>query len=274
MIRLIRFNIDTLGIPPHEVCILAPQWIHLASMTRRLVASMPEYEFDGPGMVPFARDLDNFWYKLSRIALTQASPGMYVRRLRWAGEVLSDLEGAGANVSMLTRQSLLRECNAITLDEMNGLVYLRTFFDTLFSNLAFDIHAFTPIREHYEAFFESSQARIDRLKKEGTEMIGDIATFRKVFQSRTGITISTIHGIKGAEFDAVIAYALLENMLPNRNDQNGQDSAMKLLYVIGSRARKNLHLISERGRIDKFARAEYQVTKKLNACSFEYDQIP
>ncbi|MFV4759010.1 hypothetical protein ACNJN1_18930 [Citrobacter freundii] len=49
---------------------------------------------------------------------------------------------------------------------------------------------------------------------------------------------------------------------------------MKLLYVIGSRARKNLHLISERGRIDKFTRAEYQATKKLNACRFEYDQIP
>ncbi|WP_387467267.1 UvrD-helicase domain-containing protein [Photorhabdus sp. RM323S] len=274
LIRLIRFNIETIGIPPHEVCILAPQWMHLASMTRRLVASMPEYAFDGPGMVPFARDLDNFWYKLSRIALTQASPGMYVRRLRWAGEVLSDLEGVGANVSMLTRQSLLRECNAITIDATDGLVYLRVFFDKLFSNLAFDIQAFTQLHEHYEAFFESSQARIDRLKKEGTEMIGDIATFRKVFQSRTGITISTIHGIKGAEFDAVIAYALLENMLPNRNDQNGQDSAMKLLYVIGSRARKNLHLISERGRIDKFTRAEYQATKKLNACRFEYDQVP
>ncbi|MCS7934102.1 ATP-dependent helicase [Pseudomonas aeruginosa] len=274
LIRLIRFNVETIGIAPHEVCILAPQRMHLASMTRRLVASMPEYAFDGPGMVPFARDPDNFWYKLSRIALTQASPGMYVRRLRWAGEVLHDLEGAGASVSLLTRKSLLRECNAITVDETDGLSYLQAFFDALFSSLAIDFRAFVLLREHYEAFFESSQARIDKLKKEGTEMIGDIATFRKVFQSRTGITISTIHGIKGAEFDAVIAYALLENMLPNRNDPNGQDSAMKLLYVIGSRARKNLHLISERQRIDKFARAEYQATQKLVECRFGYDLIP
>lgn len=274
LIRLIRFNVETIGIPPHEVCILAPQWVHLASMTRRLVASMPEYAFDGPGMVPFARDPDNFWYKLSRIALTQASPGMYVRRLRWAGEVLRDLEGAGASVSLLTRKSLLRECNAITVDETDGLSYLQVFFDSLFSSLAIDFRALTLLREHYQAFFESSLARIDRLKKEGTEMIGDIATFRKVFQSRTGITISTVHGIKGAEFDAVIAYALLENILPNRNDQNGQDSAMKLLYVIGSRARKNLHLISERERFDKFARAEYQATQKLIECRFLYDRIP
>lgn len=62
-----------------------------------------------------------------------------VRGLRWADEPLCDLEGAGANVSLLTRQSLLRECNAITIDKADELVYLRIFFDTLFSNLAFDI---------------------------------------------------------------------------------------------------------------------------------------
>jgi hypothetical protein len=245
-----------------------------AYLLEQAVASMPEYSFDGPGMVPFARDPDNFWYRLSKIALTQASPGMYVRRLRWAGEILNDLEAAGVSVSKLTRKSLLRECNAIKIDEADGLNYLRAFFDTLFANLAIDFRLFTLLREHHDAFFESSQVRIEKLKKEGTEIIGDIATFRKVFQSKSGITISTIHGIKGAEFDAVIAYALLENVLPNRNDPNGQESAMKLLYVIGSRARKNLHLISERERIDGYTRDEYQATLKLAACDFEYDQIP
>lgn len=274
LIRLIRFNIESMGIAPREVCVLAPQWTHLASMTRRLVASMPEYSFDGPGMVPFARDPENFWYRLSKIALTQASPGMYVRRLRWAGDILDDLEAAGVSVSKLTRKSLLRECNAIKIDEADGLTYLRTFFERLFVNLAVDFRLFTLLQEHHTAFFDSSQARIDRLKSEGSEFIGDIETFRKVFQSRTGITISTIHGVKGAEFDAVIAYALLEDMVPHFNDPNGQESAMKLLYVIGSRARKNLHLISERGRIRQYSGEEYQVTRKLAACAFGYDKIP
>ncbi|HBP5605543.1 TPA: ATP-dependent helicase [Pseudomonas aeruginosa] len=274
LIRLIRFNIESVGIAPHEVCVLAPQWTHLASMTRRLVASMPEYSFDGPGMVPFARDPENFWYRLSKIALTQASPGMYVRRLRWAGEILNDLEAAGVTAPKLTRKSLLRECNAIKIDEADGLTYLRTFFEMLFANLAIDFRLFSLLQEHHTAFFDSSQARIDRLKSDGSEFIGDIETFRKVFQSRTGITISTIHGVKGAEFDAVIAYALLEDMVPHFNDPNGQESAMKLLYVIGSRARKNLHLISERGRIRQYSGEEYQVTRKLAACAFGYDQIP
>jgi superfamily I DNA/RNA helicase len=74
--RLLRHNVVTLGISPHEICILAPQWVHLATMTRRLTVLMPEYEFDGPGMVPFARDIENFWYRLARLALTDPSPTM------------------------------------------------------------------------------------------------------------------------------------------------------------------------------------------------------
>lgn len=35
LIRLIRFSIETAGISPNEICVLAPQWVHLASMTRR-----------------------------------------------------------------------------------------------------------------------------------------------------------------------------------------------------------------------------------------------
>jgi len=271
LVRLIRFNIETLGIAPHEVCILAPQWVHLASMTRKLVAIMPEYQFDGPGMVPFARDIDNFWYKLSKIILTEASPGMYMRRTRWAGELLSDMKAAGIEVSSLTKKSFLKECNSIEIDEVDGLRYLGFFFESLFERIDIDFRQFLVLQEHHIAFFESSQARIDRLKNDCAEFIGDIDTFRKVFQPRTGITISTIHGVKGAEFDSVIAYALLEGMVPHFNDD--QDSAKRLLYVIGSRARKNLHLLSEKER-PRGHSGHYQPTIKLAEYNFCYDIVP
>ncbi len=63
LVRLIRHNIEVLGIDPSEICVLAPWWRHLAGMTRRLVTRLPEYEFDGPGMVPFAHDIDNIYYE-------------------------------------------------------------------------------------------------------------------------------------------------------------------------------------------------------------------
>lgn len=272
IVRLIRHNVETLGVRPSEICVLAPQWVHLATMTRRLVVHMPEYQFDGPGMVPFARDIENFWYKLSRIVLTEPSPSMYVRRLRWAGEVLAELRSVGIDTSELSAKALLRTCNDIAIDEINGLTYLRRFFEVLFGQMGIPFADFALLADHHQAFFQSSEARIARLVTEGVDAIGELSFFKKVFQNHTGVTVSTIHGVKGAEFDVVIAYALLEGMVPHFNDANGDESAQKMLYVVGSRARKNLHLFSETGR----PRGRYDVygpTHRLAACVFDYDQV-
>lgn len=272
LVELIRYNIVTLGISPNEICIIAPWWMHLSSMTRSLVTALPEYSFDGPGMVPFTRDIDNFWFKLSQIILTEPSPKMYIRRLRWASEILLALEDANVDTSHLSKKILLRECNSITLTEQDGLSYLEQFFNQLFEQLSIDFRIYPTLNEHYDTFFASSHSRIKYLQKEQPNYIAEISVFRKVFEKRTGITVSTIHGVKGAEYDVVIAYALLQGMVPNFNDTS-IESAKKLLYVIGSRARKHLHLISERGRMSGVGRyrKEYQPTNILNNCTFDYD---
>jgi superfamily I DNA/RNA helicase len=223
-------------------------------------------------MVPFARDTENFWYKLSRIALTEPSPGMYTRRLRWAGEVLRDLRHVGVDTLNLAAKTFLRESNAIDIQEHAGLEYLRRYFDEIFERLRVQYTEIGPLRDHHAAFFESSARRIDRLQNDGVAGIADLEFFRRVFQNRAGITVSTIHGVKGAEFDVVLAFALLEGMVPHFNDQNGPQSARKLLYVIGSRARKNLHLFSERGR-PRGRNNVYLPTESLEACVFNYDVV-
>ncbi|MCG8308276.1 MAG: hypothetical protein MI975_12850 [Cytophagales bacterium] len=82
---------------------------------------LPDYSFDGPGMAPFSRDIDNFWFKLTKIVLTEPSPRLYVRRLRWANEVINDLTLAGVNTEGLTAKRFLKLCNSIELNEENGL---------------------------------------------------------------------------------------------------------------------------------------------------------
>ena len=273
LVRLIRYNIVTKGIPPHEVCIVGPQWVPLASMTRQLIAALPEYSFAGPGMVPFARDIDNFWYKLSRIVLTEASPQLYIRRYRWAGEVIAALDLAGVSTSAISRKSLLRASNAITSTQTDGLAYLLECFNALFAALGIDRTAFPMLVEHYDAFVEASQRRIAKLAADGAAAIAEVAMFRKVFDEKTGITVSTIHGVKGAEFEAVIAFGLLEGMVPHNGETDKQAAANKLLYVVCSRAKKNLHLISETGRMN-YRRDPYYPTDVLLACTFAYDLVP
>ena len=113
---------------------------------------------------------------------------------------------------------------------------------------------------------------LERIKNDGNDFIEHIDSFKKVFQQKEGTTISTIHGVKGAEFDTVIAFGLLEGYVPHFMDANGVESAKRLLYVIGSRARKNLHLISETGRKNRQNQLYYP-TNVLSQVVHQYDEI-
>lgn len=246
--KLILFNVKEKNISPNEICIVAPQWVHIASITRRLMIRLPDYSFDGPGMAPFSRDIDNFWFKVSRIALTEPSPYMYIRRLRWSNEVLKELDSIGVDVLNVSDKSFLRICNSISIKENDGLKYLKAFFGELCSQLSISLVDYYKLNEHYNAFFDSSRSRIERLIREGNSSIGEIESFRKVFKQKDGITVSTIHGVKGEEYDTMIGFALLNDYVPHFCDANGYENSKKLLYVLASRARKNLHIISEKGR--------------------------
>ena len=103
----------------------------------------------------------------------------------------------GVWMNGLNAKQLLRVCNAIHCDEVDGLMYLRVVFDQLFADLRIAYGNYLSLVEQREACLEGSQRRIDRVAKEGGARISDIATFRKVFEHRGGVTISTIHGIKG-----------------------------------------------------------------------------
>ncbi|WP_160063685.1 UvrD-helicase domain-containing protein [Psychromonas sp. L1A2] len=244
---LIRASIEDENINENEICIVAPWWIHLASMTRKLIALLPEYDFNGPGMTPFARDEDNFWYKVTKIALTEPSPSIYIRRLRWASEIIKLLEAESYPISSITPKKLLKVFNSIDCSEEDGLNYLDKYFQKLEVSLEIDLTVYPSLSDHRTAFFESASKRVDRIISENEGYAGSITDFKKVFGEKKGITVSTIHGVKGAEFDVVIAYGLLEGIVPHFNETDA-NSAYKLLYVIGSRARKHLHLISEQGR--------------------------
>ena len=152
IVRIIKTNIDEYRISPNEICILAPQWIHLSGLTRNLMARLPQYSFDGPGMAPFARDIDNFWYKLSRIILTDSTPGLYIRRLRWASEIVTNLLSIGVTNIDLSAKQILYICNSISINEQDGLEYLKKFFDAFLERVNIDINQNKYLKMHYDAF--------------------------------------------------------------------------------------------------------------------------
>ncbi|GJH30914.1 UvrD-helicase domain-containing protein [Caballeronia novacaledonica] len=268
--RLVRHAVHDLAVPQREVCVLAPQWVHLAALTRRLVTEVPEIEFDGPGMAPFSRNIENFWYTVACLALTEPSPSMYLRRVRWATKFLSALNDAGVALNHVDQKAVLKHCNSIRLLQRDGLDYLRAFFDSLFERMGVDFHVYLQLLSDHDAFFSSSHAQVERLEGEGVRDSRDLTFFKRVFAPRSGITVSTIHGVKGGEFDVVIACGLLEGMVPHFSDPEGESAGRKLLYVTASRARKHLHLISEKGR-RRGNFGDYSATEVLERYRFNYN---
>lgn len=97
----------------------------------------------------------------------------------------------------------------------------------------------------------------------------------KCLKEKKGIVISSIHGVKGEEYTTVIGYDLLNGHLPNWNyfyelRAFKESDTKKLLYVMCSRAQKNLYLFSECGRTTKKG-TPLEITDELRECSFEYD---
>lgn len=105
----------------------------------------------------------------------------------------------------------------------------------------------------------------------------DINYMKKMFNSKQGIVVNTCQGVKGEEFHTVIAFGLLRGYLPNwkeiigKTRENEIEESNKLLYVICSRAKKNLFLFSEIGR-RTLKGSSYEVNYQLNLIDFSYNE--
>ena len=257
------------GVPEREICVLAPTWYLVIPMGRKLKSLLPEVNFDAVGLSPLLKNKENLWFKIARLFLVPPSPKSYILRKRWAKEIINELQCYDVFIfeeALYKEKEFLKVINSINSNNDDGLDYLRECFYYLFDILEIDIHSNEHLKIHWDAFFEGA---IKRLENPDFELSKDIESFKKMFKHEEGIVINTCHGIKGEEFDTVISFGLLHGKLPNWNEKT-ERAAEKLLYVICSRAKRELHLISERGRTTGSGNA-YLPTRELISIDYTYD---
>ncbi|WP_369753585.1 UvrD-helicase domain-containing protein [Flavobacterium sp. WC2409] len=257
------------GIPEHEICVLAPTWYLVIPMGRKLKSLMPSVNFDAVGLSPLLKNKENVWFKIARLFLVSPSPKSYLTRKRWATELINELNDFGVLLFEDTphkSKALLKLTNTISSNENDGLAYLKECFINLFKQLEVDIDYNDHLKIHWETFFQGAEKR---LENPDFDLAKDIESFKKMFKHEEGVVVNTCHGIKGEEFDTVISFGLLHGKLPNWNETTPK-AAEKLLYVICSRAKRELHLISETGRVTG-SRRPYNPTAQLNAVTYDYD---
>ncbi len=273
--QFIRDSIEA-GIPTREICVLAPHWWHVRALGRSLVQQLPEVDFDAPGLSPLHSQRENIWFKVSRLFLTTPMPSLYRTRFRWAWEVLRDLkevEGVAVPDAYGNARAFLRLVNSTESTAHDGLDYLEEVFAGLIEVLGMEIDAHNHLSEAKDMFFQKA---IERIADIGEDAPSEIEDFRKLFRHPSGVVISTCHGVKGEEYETVIAFGLLRGYIPNWKaiiqgaPGIADDWASKLIYVVCSRAKRRLHLIAESGRFTKKGN-KYETATLLKSIHFEYD---
>ncbi len=266
------------GVAPHDICVVAPHWWHVRSLARGLVGLLPQVDFDAPGLSPLHSSRDNFWFKVSRLFLMAPSPSRTRTRIRWAKEVLSDLCTL-ADMSLpeviVTPRRLLRMINAISSSETEGMSYLRDVFSQLLAIIGLDLGSSDALNTSFDTFFEKAE---NRLTSAEGGVSTDVGSFRKLFSHPAGVVVSTCHGVKGEEYDTVIAFGLLRGYVPHwsviihETEGVASERESRLLYVICSRAKRHLHLIAETGRRTQGGRP-YETARLLKRVRFRYDEV-
>lgn len=272
--RLIQLSLDN-GIPENEICVLVPQWWLITAVTKKLRAALPDVHFDASGLAPMSKNRENIWYKLSRLFLTEPNPKIYSSRYRWATDLIESFRvetHTEFNERYRKERDLLKLINSIKSTETEGIDYLNDCFDQFLEAADIDYLKYSQLAENRKLFFDSIEKR---LKDDTFKVPSDIQSFKSFYREMTGVIINTCVGVKGEEFDTVITYGLLNGYIPHWNDifaGNTSEAARKLMYVICSRAKTNLHLISETGRTTKKG-DDLEITPELAKVTFEYDDI-
>ncbi len=259
------------GVVESEICIIAPQWSPIRSLSKKLINLLPDIKFDAPSLSPFYGQQDNVWLTVAKLVLTVPSGRLYSSRIRWANEVIIKFSSTFHAVENVTAKKLLKIINGFKSNTQVGTIYLHECFSHLLSELGITLDS--DFTESYSLFFEKSEKNMSNHKDEYED---NIDIFRGFFKESMGIVINTCHGVKGEEYETVIAFSMLNGHIPNWGDIINQpahvsnNSESKMMYVISSRAKKNLYLIAENGRQTR-SKQPYKTSPLLQRYNYTYD---
>ena len=260
------------GIPDNEICIIAPQWGLLFPLSKKMKELLPNVKFDAPDITPIKYDPMNIFYLISKLLFTESGQRIQLRK-RVANEIIEILreEYKICLSEKIDTYKVLKVINSIPKSDENGIIYLQDAIIKFMIEIGIDLS----IEAHLYKAYENFMARVkDRVKN--NHLSTDIDVFKQCFKEKEGVVINTFHGVKGEEYTTVIAFGILNGYIPhwdtiiNKSQEYRENETKKLLYVVCSRAKKNLYLFSEQGRVTQRG-APLTPTEEVVSIDYEYD---
>mgnify|MGYP003303576895 CR=1 FL=1 len=261
------------GVLNNEICIVAPQWYTIYSVANALKAEMPTFNFDAPDISAFKYDPLNPFYLLAKLLFTKPGNRVQIRK-KIASEILNILRNDYQICidDLFDNYSLLKIVNSCINNTEDGIEFYKQSIFKILNAMNVSLINEKRLQKLFLDFMDKCNNRIKKYS-----LPTNYDALCKCFMEKSGIVINTIHGIKGEEYTTVIAFGLLNGMLPNwsyiiqnSKKQLRTNETNKLLYVLASRAKENLFLFSEKGYLTK-SQNEYTPTDELYNVQFNYD---
>lgn len=262
------------GIPETEICIIAPQWWLLFPLSKKMKDLLPNVKFDAPDITPIKYDPMNIFYLISKLLFTESGIRITSRK-RVANEIIEILtEEYKIRLSeQIDSYRVLKVINSIYPTNENGIAYLQEAITKFLVGIGIELSIEASLYKAYEDFMERIKYRV-----KNNHLSTDIDVFRQCFKEKEGVVINTFHGVKGEEYTTVIAFGILKGYIPhwdiiiNKPIDYQKNETKKLLYVVCSRAKKNLFLFSEQGRTTQKG-APLLSTDEILEIDYEYDSL-
>lgn len=262
------------GIPETEICIIAPQWWLLFPLSKKMKDLLPNVKFDAPDITPIKYDPMNIFYLISKLLFTESGIRITSRK-RVANEIIEILtEEYKIRLSeQIDSYRVLKVINSIYPTKENGIAYLQEAITKFLVGIGIELSIEASLYKAYEDFMERIKYRV-----KNNHLSTDIDVFRQCFKEKEGVVINTFHGVKGEEYTTVIAFGILKGYIPhwdiiiNKPIDYQKNETKKLLYVVCSRAKKNLFLFSEQGRTTQKG-APLLSTDEILEIDYEYDSL-
>lgn len=175
-------------------------------VAKKLRELLPDIPFEAPGSIPLPKNKDNFWWKLAQLFLTEPNSQNSLNRFRWVRRVIEDLNdytNEGFTFTHNDCRRYLKWINSIKPRQKEGVLYLKQAFKDFFNKLEIDFTHNQTLHDQWETFFNGIKRRYE------TEYFADVPNtidyFRDMFKPSSGVVINTCHGVKGEEYETVIA---------------------------------------------------------------------
>ncbi|OWO82319.1 ATP-dependent DNA helicase [Photorhabdus luminescens] len=262
---IIRAHLEQ-GILPGEIAVLCPSWFDVIKLSNEIISLNTDMEIDGVMISPIPKNNENLWLNLIKLLLIKKNPSNYIVRQKLLRDLFQELNALAPYTQLSSPKKIIKEINKIgfTMDYDCEIDILLNEVITRFCNsIELDINIDSYPYKEMTSLINATKKRM--IKYNMSYKANGLHSF---FNFKSGVKITTCHSTKGDEYEVVICTGLLNGKIPNWNDiiecstEHQNYVARRLLYVIASRAKKHLYMISERGHRTQKG-FPYQITPQL-----------